>query len=116
MHLTMVRVGSSFDSFSIFLLSFKTPTKSHENYVFLYPFSNMAISCQNDEKTVFYTGKLYGLTGMQMYAAASVSRSSTECVILFGGCFSSIFSVQYLCECACKRGIAMPCILGCVLL
>ena len=24
----------------------------------------MAISCQNDEKTVFYTGKLYGLTGM----------------------------------------------------
>ena len=51
-----------------------------------------------------------------MYAAASVSRSSIECVILFGGCFSSIFSVQYLCECACKRGIAMLCILGCVLL
>ena len=25
----------------------------------------MAISPQNNEKTVFYTGKLYGLTGMQ---------------------------------------------------
>ena len=42
---------------------FKTTTKSHENYVFLYPFSKMAISLHN-EKTVFYTGKLYGLTGM----------------------------------------------------
>ena len=42
---------------------FKT-TKSHENYVFLYPFSNMAISPQINEKTVFYIGKLYGLTSM----------------------------------------------------
>ena len=49
--------------FSLFA-QFKT-TKSHENYVFLYPFSNMAISPQNNQKTVFYTGKLYGLTGMQ---------------------------------------------------
>ena len=38
--------------------------KSHENYVFLYLFSSMAISPQNNEETVFYTGKLYGLTGM----------------------------------------------------
>ena len=44
---------------------FKTTTKSHENYVFLYPFSNMAISPQNNEKAVFYTGKLYGSTSMQ---------------------------------------------------
>ena len=43
---------------------FKTTTKSHENYVFLYPFSNMAIFPQNNEKTVLYTSKLYGLTGM----------------------------------------------------
>ena len=41
----------------------KTTIKSHENYVFLYPFSSMAISPQNNEKNVFYTGKLYGLTG-----------------------------------------------------
>ena len=43
---------------------FKTTTKSYENYLFLYPFSNMTISPQNNEKNVFYTGKLYGLTGM----------------------------------------------------
>ena len=49
--------------FSLFA-QFKTTTKSHVNYVFLYPFSSMAISPQNNEKTVFYTGKLYGLTGM----------------------------------------------------
>ena len=41
----------------------KKMTKSHENSVFQDPFSNMAISPQND---VFYTGKLYGLTGMWM--------------------------------------------------
>ena len=49
--------------FSLFA-QFKTTTKSHGNYVFLYSFSRMAISPQNNEETVFYTGKLYGLTGM----------------------------------------------------
>ena len=49
--------------FSLFA-QFKTAIKSHDNYVFLYPFSSMAISPQNNEKNVFYTGKLYGLTGM----------------------------------------------------
>ena len=47
------------------ICSVKTTAKSRENYAFLYPFSNMAISPQNNEKRkVFYTGKLYGLTGM----------------------------------------------------
>ena len=45
---------------------FKT-TKSHENYVFLYPFSNMAISPQNYDFFIFYTAKLYGLTGMPLF-------------------------------------------------
>ena len=63
-HLVMAFTGCSFNSFSIFFAQFKTTTKSHENYVFLYPFSSMAISPQNNEKHVFYTGKLYGLTGM----------------------------------------------------
>ena len=36
----------------------------HRLLVFLYPFSSMAISPQNNEKNVFYAGKLYGLTGM----------------------------------------------------
>ena len=49
-------------------------TKSHENYVFLYPFSNMTTSPQNNEKNVFYTGKLYGLT--DMLTDATVSSNS----------------------------------------
>ena len=49
--------------FSLFA-QFKMPTKSLENDVFLYPFSDMATSPQNNQKIVFYTGKLYGLTGM----------------------------------------------------
>ena len=52
--------------FSLFA-QFKTTAKSHENYVFLYPFSNLAIPPQNNEETVFYTGKLYGLTGMRLH-------------------------------------------------
>ena len=42
---------------------FKTTAKSHENYVFLYPFSSLAIP-QNNDFILFYTGKLHGLTGM----------------------------------------------------
>ena len=50
--------------FSLFA-QFKTTVKSHENYVFLYPFSNMAISPKIMKK-LFYTHKLYGLTGVQL--------------------------------------------------
>ena len=57
--------------FSLFA-QMKTTTKSHEKCVFLYPFSNTAISPQNNQKTVFYTGKLYGLTGMQLPSSISV--------------------------------------------
>ena len=42
---------------------FKT-TKYHENYVFLYSFSNISPQ-NNDFLNIFYTGKLYGLTGME---------------------------------------------------
>jgi len=52
------------EQFLSLFAQFKTTTKSHENYDCLYPFSSMAISPQNNEKNVFYTGKLYGLTGM----------------------------------------------------
>ena len=65
-HLAMAWVGCSFNSFHLFA-QFKTTTKSHENCVFLYPFSNMAGSAQNNNKKLyfnFYTSKLYGLTGM----------------------------------------------------
>ena len=48
--------------FSLFA-QFKT-TKSHEHYVFLYSFTNITTSPQSNEETVFYAGKLYGLTGM----------------------------------------------------
>ena len=50
--LAMACVSCLFDSFSIFLLKFKTT--SHENHVFLYPFSDMAISPQNNEKKKLY--------------------------------------------------------------
>ena len=63
-HLAMACVGCLFKFFSLFA-QFKS-TKSHENYVFLYPFFNMAISPQNNEKTVFYASKPCGLTGMGM--------------------------------------------------
>ena len=49
--------------FNLFI-QFKATTQSHENCVFLYRFSNMAISPQNNDFFIFYTGKLYGLTGM----------------------------------------------------
>ena len=73
-HFVMARVSSSFNCLCQLLVQpffnlfaqFKTTTKSHKKYVFLYPFSNMAISPQNNEKSVFYTGKLYGLTGMRL--------------------------------------------------
>ena len=48
--------------FSLFA-RFKTTAKSHENYVFLYPFFSLAIP-QNKDFFIFYTGKLHGLTGM----------------------------------------------------
>ena len=40
----------------------------------------MAISPQNNENTVFYTGKLYGLTGMTVCnkGADNYSHKSTE--------------------------------------
>ena len=52
MYLAMACVGYSFDSFSVFLL-FKTTTQSHENYVFLYPFSSVAISPKITKKLYF---------------------------------------------------------------
>ena len=64
-HLAMVCAGCSFNSFSVFLLGLKQQ-QNLIKIVFLYPFSGMAISPQNNEKNVFYTGKLYGLTGMRI--------------------------------------------------
>ena len=62
-HLVMACVSCSFDSFSVFLLSLK----QQQN-----PFSHKAISPQHNEKNVFYTGKLYGLTGMCVFYALCV--------------------------------------------
>ena len=49
--------------FLVFLLSLKLQ-QNPMKIVFLYPFSNMAISTQNKKNIKNYTGKLYGLTGM----------------------------------------------------
>ena len=61
--LAMECVGCSFDWFSIFLLSLKQQ-QNLIKIVFLYPFSSLAISPQNNEFFKFYTSKLYGFTGM----------------------------------------------------
>ena len=55
MHLMMVCVSCSFNSFFNLFALFCTTTKSHKNYVFLYSFFSMAISPQNNEKKYFYT-------------------------------------------------------------
>ena len=54
-HVAMACVSSMLVQwfFSLFA-QFKTTTKSHENYVFLYPFSNMAISPQNNERKKYF--------------------------------------------------------------
>ena len=64
-HLAMAYAGCLFNSFSVFT-QFKTTTKSHENYVFLYPFSciHSPSPPPKGDFLIFYTGKLYGLTGM----------------------------------------------------
>ena len=51
-YLTMLCVSCSFNSFSIFLLSLKQ--QNLMKIVFLYPFSNMAISSKIMKKNVFY--------------------------------------------------------------
>ena len=51
-HLVMACTGCSFNSFCLFA-QFKT-TKSHENHVFLYPFSSMAISPQNNDFFIYF--------------------------------------------------------------
>ena len=61
MHLVIVCRLFIQQFFSLFA-QFKT-TKSHENYVFLYPFSNMTISPQNND-FFFLILVNYGLTGM----------------------------------------------------
>ena len=63
MHLAKLNVSAANSTVFQSFAQFKATTKSHENYVFLYPFSNMARPPKNNVKTVFYTGKLYWLTG-----------------------------------------------------
>ena len=59
-HLAMAYVGCSFDSFSVFLLSLK----QQQNVFSCIHFPIWPYPPQNNEKNVFYTSKLYGLTGM----------------------------------------------------
>ena len=63
-HLAMASVGCSFDSFSIFLLSLKQQQNIMKIMFSCIHFPIIiAISPENNEKNVFYTSKLYGLTG-----------------------------------------------------
>ena len=103
-HLAMACVGCSFDSFSVFLLIFYTTTKSHENYVFLDPFSKMTISPQNNERKkphVFYTGKLYGLINryaLRIALRIALSHSISVCFRSGAGSLADRLDLPYWLE------------------
>ena len=62
--LAMECVGCSFDSFSVFLPSLKQQ-QNLMKIMFCIHFPIWPYPPKNNEETVFYTGKLYGLTGME---------------------------------------------------
>ena len=64
-HLAMVSVSCLFNSFSIFLLSLKQQQNLMKIMFSCIHFPAWPYPPQNNEKNVFYTGKLYRLTGMQ---------------------------------------------------
>ena len=73
--LAMTWVGWSFDSFSNFLLHLK----QQQNIMFsCIHFPIWPYPPQNNEKTVFYTDKPYGLTGMQLAIISSDSQMILE--------------------------------------
>ena len=63
-HLATACVSCSFDSFLIFLLSLKQQQNLVKIMLSCIHFPIWPYPPKNNEKNVFYTGKLYGLTGM----------------------------------------------------
>ena len=61
--LAMECVGCSFDSFSVFLLSLKQQNLMQIMFSCIH-FPVWPYPPQNNDIFLFYTGKLYGLTGM----------------------------------------------------
>ena len=66
MHLVMVCVGCSFDSLSVVLLSLKQQQNLMKIMFSCISFPICLYLPQIMKKNVFYTGKLYGLTGMRL--------------------------------------------------
>ena len=64
-HLVMTCVGCSFNSFSVFLLSLKQRQNLMKIMFSCIHFPVWPYPPKIMEKNVFYTGKLYGLTGMR---------------------------------------------------
>ena len=86
-HLVMAFVGCSFNGFSIFLLSLKQQQNLMKIMFYCIHFPILPYPPQMIKKktTVFYTGKLYGLTGMvvcwKSYGALTkqLTRSCESC-------------------------------------
>ena len=76
-HLAMACIGCSFNSL---FAQFKTTTKSHENYVFLYPFSSMAISHQ----FFFFFKKYYILVNWMGWQVCQWGMGGTGVRVLAG--------------------------------
>ena len=76
MHLMMVCVSCSFNSFSIFLLCFAQQQNLIKIMFFCIHFPVWLYPPQNNEKKIFLYCKLYWLTGMWT-VSAQVSKSGT---------------------------------------
>ena len=69
-HLAMASVGYSFNSFSIFVLSLRQQNLIELCFpVSVFQYAPPPPPPPPPHEKLFYTGKLYGLTGMQMYVS-----------------------------------------------
>ena len=69
-------IGCSFDSFSVFLLSLKQQQNLMKIMFSCIHFPEWPYPPQNNEKAVFYTGELYGLTGREIRKNGLTVRAS----------------------------------------
>ena len=102
-HLVMVCVGCSFHSFSIFLLSLKQQQNLMKIMFSCIHFPLWPYPPQIKIKTVFYTSKLYGLTGMVLLFSKRIDLQSQS--------FSLFLCV---CVCVCVRVCVCACVCACM--
>ena len=77
-HLAMVCIGRSFNSFSVFLFSLKQQQNLMKIVFSCTHFPILPYPPKIMKKNVFYTGKLYGLTGMYIFEVNHVIKTKTK--------------------------------------